>query len=347
MRRFFINSILIMVSLAIALGLVEIAVRLFSPEAIRPRFTVDLGHGIRGNEPNLEVTYFVPGQYEAVYHTNSVGMRGRRDYETTKPADVCRVAVVGDSFAFGEGVADGEVVTAVLEETLNRTANGTVFEVLNFGIPGIGTAEELVLYQNHVRSYRPDLVAVLYFNNDTGNSLVSGLYELDDAGNLVRAADQYIPGVEVRAAMHANPILRWLSNNSQAWNLVRNRLSAFIHEQRLAEQGLGSYDAEDPQAVKLTRQVFVEFVNVVAADDAAIVVFAIPDRDMTSNFPLTAAELEAAGAVFIDGRNVISTDDYYTIDGHWRETGHAKAATAVADVMRAGWESAGGACRLQ
>jgi hypothetical protein len=47
---------------------------------------------------------------------------GTREYTVGKPRGVYRIAVIGDSFIFGHGVNHDEVVSAVLEDLLNKTS---------------------------------------------------------------------------------------------------------------------------------------------------------------------------------------------------------------------------------
>jgi len=94
---------------------------------------------------------------------NAKGTRGP-DFETIKPAGTFRIAALGDSVTFGLGVASEEIWTARLEALLR--AGGARREVLNFGVNGYGTAEELHLYRKKVEALAPDLVLVGYVLND-------------------------------------------------------------------------------------------------------------------------------------------------------------------------------------
>ena len=68
---------------------------------------------------------------------NSLGMRDR-EYERQKPAGRKRILVLGGSYTWGYGVADGENYTDVLESLLDRE-NGDDYQVLNTGVSGWGT----------------------------------------------------------------------------------------------------------------------------------------------------------------------------------------------------------------
>jgi lysophospholipase L1-like esterase len=103
---------------------------------------------------------------EVDYRVNAEGLRGA---ETTveKPAGVRRVAVVGDSIAFGYWVADQDAFPRQLEALLNEAggAQGRV-EVLNFGVPGYNLDQEIEALRAKALAFAPDLVVVAFCLND-------------------------------------------------------------------------------------------------------------------------------------------------------------------------------------
>lgn len=100
---------------------------------------------------------------------NSAGMRDR-EHSVTKPPGVFRIAVLGDSFAEAMQVERDRAFWAVLERRLRGCAwlGGREPEVLNFGVSGYGTAQELIALRTRVWQYDPDLVLLAFF---TGNDL--------------------------------------------------------------------------------------------------------------------------------------------------------------------------------
>ena len=96
---------------------------------------------------------------------NSLGLRGpERGY--AKPAGTRRILVLGDSFTEAAQVAERDSTVSRLESALN--ARGTDrYEVLNAGIGGWGTGQQLVYLREEGYRYTPDLVVVmLYLGND-------------------------------------------------------------------------------------------------------------------------------------------------------------------------------------
>ena len=112
---------------------------------------------------------------EVEYRVNELGLRGP-EATTEKTPGVGRVAVLGDSIAFGYWVSDGQGFARQLETLLNDGAStGGRVEVLNFGVPGYNLEQEIEVLRSKALAFSPDLVVVLFCLNDL-ESLFS--YEL-------------------------------------------------------------------------------------------------------------------------------------------------------------------------
>jgi len=98
---------------------------------------------------------------------NSHGLRDR-EYSPSKPPDVYRIVMLGDSTTFGWGVATEQTVAKILEAELNRirVPGYSRFEVLNAGVGNYDTVQEVAHYLTYDRAFHPDLVILQYFIND-------------------------------------------------------------------------------------------------------------------------------------------------------------------------------------
>jgi lysophospholipase L1-like esterase len=102
------------------------------------------------------------------FRINSLGMRDK-EYALEKPPGVARIAILGDSFTFGSGVRESATFAKVLEASLNASGGGTRYEVMNFGVKGYDTAQELATLREVALPLDPDLIVVAYYLNDVGN----------------------------------------------------------------------------------------------------------------------------------------------------------------------------------
>jgi len=96
---------------------------------------------------------------------NALGMRGD-EVEHTKPEGVVRIAAVGDSFTFGEGVRDEDTLPSCLRRQLAEALPELRVEVLNFGVSGYSTRDEVLVVRERVLSFAPDLILLIYALND-------------------------------------------------------------------------------------------------------------------------------------------------------------------------------------
>lgn len=93
-------------------------------------------------------------------NTNSLGLRGKRDYAKEKPNGIVRILVLGDSFAFGWGVKDEETFPAVWE------ARHQNIEVPNLSVAGYGIDQMLMGYRTIGKDLKPDYVLISIFPED-------------------------------------------------------------------------------------------------------------------------------------------------------------------------------------
>ena len=110
----------------------------------------------------------------AYVRINHDGFRGP-DYPERKPPRVFRVAVLGDSYVEAIQVAEEKTLTAVIGHELSAcpVLKGKRVEVMNFGVDGYGTAQELITLRRKVWRYSPDVVVLaIFLGNDVRNNSV-------------------------------------------------------------------------------------------------------------------------------------------------------------------------------
>jgi hypothetical protein len=168
-KRLAVKLALVLASICVGLFVAEIALRVvgytfptfYAPDAAR-------GYALR---PGMRGWYRKEG--ESYVRINSDGLRDR-EHSKQKPPHTFRIAVLGDSYAEALQVPAEAAFWHVLENNLRAcpAVKGREVEVINFGVSGYGTAQELLTLREKVWDYAPDLVllAVTTNNDITDNS---------------------------------------------------------------------------------------------------------------------------------------------------------------------------------
>jgi hypothetical protein len=166
--------LLLLCSLLFCLIVIELGLRLagFSyPEF----YSVD---SRRGYALRAGVAGWYRKEGEAYVTINDDGLRDSA-HSKAKPSNTFRIAVLGDSYTEALQVPFENSFCAVLERKLRECPPpplpGTEVEVINFGVSGYGTAQELITLRDHVWQYSPDLVLLAVTTN---NDITDNVREL-------------------------------------------------------------------------------------------------------------------------------------------------------------------------
>lgn len=162
------QAALVAASLLFSLVLIEIMLRVLGWS--HPLFAQpdrDLGWSFR---PGL--SGWSSHENTAYLRMNRFGFRGP-DWSQQPDAGTVRIAMLGDSFLDSSNLADEDDLTRVIERDMKDclALAGRRAEVLNFGVSGYGTAQQYLLLQQRVMSFRPDLVVLAFYaGNDVPNN---------------------------------------------------------------------------------------------------------------------------------------------------------------------------------
>jgi lysophospholipase L1-like esterase len=164
MRAATSRLLLLGVSTAFALALAELVVRVFD---LGPRVEALASESYRlSGNPRLGYE-LAPHASDGEGEISAAGLRDR-DYPLAKPAGTRRIAVLGDSIAYGLRLRREQSFPEQLERLLGRhfAGPGAAFEVLNFGVPGYGLAQVVETLRARALPFAPDLVLYAYCLND-------------------------------------------------------------------------------------------------------------------------------------------------------------------------------------
>jgi len=139
LKNLLLSSLLTLSALAACLVVGEIAARL-----LLPRHPLYL-HPQPLHDPDPKLRWVLRPRQEGFtqdrpMHVNAAGLRDAEEIPARKPLGELRVLVLGDSFSFGNGVADSDTYSEVLEARLRQRGFGV--RVLNAGVQGYDVHQE-------------------------------------------------------------------------------------------------------------------------------------------------------------------------------------------------------------
>ncbi len=195
--------------------------------------TTDLDRGW-GLKPNASGWWRDEG--ESFVEINRDGLRDRY-YSKTKPENTLRIAVLGDSFTEAVHVPHEQTFWSVMERELTKCSalknqqKNQQIEVINFGVHGYGTAQELITLRTRVWDYNPDIVILAFF---AGNDLINNSKKLESDlyrpffvyrnGELVEDLSfrELNPGYSNRYAVSfVDNLPQWLVKNSRVLQVIK------------------------------------------------------------------------------------------------------------------------------
>lgn len=159
---------LLLGGIVLGLAVVEIGLRIAGVE-YKTFYTFDRQRGWAGRP---YAAGWVHDEGEAYIQYNSEGFRDR-EYSLVKPENTIRIALLGDSFTEARQLPQAQGIAAVIERELKNcpTLASRDVEVMNFGVNGYGTDQELIALQEKVWKYSPDFVLLNFYpGNDVINN---------------------------------------------------------------------------------------------------------------------------------------------------------------------------------
>lgn len=340
--------------LAAGLGITEVALRVLDYQPGRLGLFV-AGEGTHLVQPDLAIDTRV---YDADVRlvTNAHGMRGPA---TTVQGDGrTRVALLGDSFAFGLWATRTETTfAAVLEQRLDGV------EVLNFGVPGYGFTDMRLRLEQDVLAFRPDHVLIVSYNgNDVVDTFLGqGRYSVARDGTLRRELQPIVdaipePWYSADRARDPRGVWDWATVKllrSAGRAIWRRPPPPVSDEPPMITWGIGHFWSQSeppPLVADATAHALRELDRVRALCDEAgvgLAVAALPYLDQVERPGLFAgAELDidlpqrhiadwarGNGTPYLDLRPPLAAADgtlYWVGEGHLTDAGHAVVGAALA-----------------
>jgi len=330
-QRLLIVALGAILGVVLLFGIGELAIRRFLPQEHLPPdlFVADpnLGYRVARNYQGEYVTR----HFSVPLVTNSLGLRDR-EYGPPPEGGV-RIFFMGDSFVFGNRVPLDDTVTKVLERVLRERLRPRPVEVVNGGLPGYSTIQELKFFEETVDIVEPDVVLLgICVGNDIWDNLLYQTRNATDGGGGAWRAG----GGGLRAKVTL------LLKRSDLYLLIRRSFNQTFRGAEVQDTHAQRPLEMVAPALRLTEDAVQGFAEATRRRGIgfAVLLIRVPDRviplgtqdDLNRQFRAFAEregiEVYDLSPQFEDQRKGAL---YYTV--HWTPRGHEVVAEAAADFL--------------
>jgi hypothetical protein len=292
LKKLLFSLLLFVVSSLVGLLMGEGIIRLLYKDKIVlfPRYFTDRWVGsyhLRRMRPSMEFTHrSVDGTFHFI--TNREGFRNNQEIPYQKRKGEVRVLVLGDSHTFGYEVNQDETYAAVAQKLLRE--KGLNATVINAGLSGTGTAEQLVFFEQVGYRYQPDFVVIGFFSNDFDDNTKAGFYGIQQ-DTLVIQKKEHVPGIALQNFIYQFSTIHWLSEHSYLYNFAFNTVWDFFKNRSLekgrsttAESVLGASQAIDQPATQLETLLVQRFYQLTRGK-SSLILLDVPTYNGLSSVP--------------------------------------------------------------
>jgi lysophospholipase L1-like esterase len=270
---------------------------------------------------------------------NSKGFRGPAiDY--TRAPNKRRVLVLGDSYVWGYGVNEDEVFTELLRKAMPEV------EVVNMGVSGYSTDQELLLYRDEGYKYKADLVTIVLTENDPLGNLLTQHYiiygkpafQVQDEGLalLNQPVAKTALWKRVASEFATRSYVLTAANRYLYSKAIQNGATSAAPPNQ--ENGNSGAAGEFPRTAeeKITLRLLVELKREIAARQGEAELLVVFTEDLTHSQEI-AQYLATFGIPSLDLEKHIHEKDtslHLRDDFHWNAEGHKKVAEVLTDRLR-------------
>ncbi len=233
-----------------------------------------------------------------------------------------RMLVLGDSFGWGYGVAQNDRFSELLEKQYPN------WEVINASVSGYGTDQEYLYFKERGKDYRPDVVLLLFYENDFRNNLNGEEYWYYKPYFKVTATGLQLFNQPVPTASIKQRVERLIYGRTYLFaKLLEGFKRVQVGVAKSSEKG-----EEKPKSVTVTLELLKALQTLSHQIHAKLVLVSVP----------MPAEKRQVLHSFADQAKIpyLPLDDHFAKvtepltflhDKHWNAKGHAVAAGAIAE----------------
>jgi len=346
--RLLAGNLIVFIGLLLVVELATRVLGIHVPAIGRPGLSGDFGLWVydetKGwfHAPLTTGESFFGGPDRGTVRINSLGLRGAEP--RLESPETTRVLVFGDSYVFGVGVDEEHLLTTHLERWLEPYFPNGV-EVVNMGMAGYSTDQELILWRELGVHLDPEIVILVVCDNDyQANSedfawrqYYKPYLDIDDEERL------HLRNVPVPQLSRFQRVKLWLGRESNVWNFVRSRESDNPLLQKLVQAFQVDVSRSPRQPYRTTRAIVKTFVEEVRRAGAWILVTSAGRRgENPAAFATLSPVLVDEGVDSIDLLPVLEAAREreprrhwdFPGDRHWNRDAHELAAQTIFEYLR-------------
>ena len=272
---------------------------------------------------------------------NRLGYRGR-ELPARRARGVTRVVVLGDSIAFGYGVADEQTFTHILD------ARDNGIDAANMGVQGFGPGQELLVLQRDALRADPDVVVLaVCLRNDFADAVLPvALYNgVNPRPRYQLVADTLLlDDAALRLSAPAR-VVGWLSDYSHLYNRL-SRLLAARPQPSDESWRVRKQEAlrDDDYALRLSVALVLEMQRLCREHGSELLVATFPSEHSYDSEPELHrrfhAALRLAGVRTVElrdelrARGLRASETTLDATGHLAPAGHRVAADVLEGEIR-------------
>lgn len=286
------------------------------------------------NVPNAKGAFQSFG-FDTNVSINERGFRGPMiPYQRTPGKQ--RVEILGDSYVWGYGVNENEMFTSILPQYLGGA------EVVNLGVTGYSTDQELLVYEDEGYKYNADYVVLVFCMNDVDGNTARVQYATYEKPLFVLDQDQLrLENQPVKRSSLWKRGLVALTSHSYLINTMYRVLAEAALKSKPQLQQASAADNTFPAspADQLTARLILEFQHAVAQKQPNSKFLVVLVEDMAPKYAHEVANYLAR--YHIDalalGDHVNHNDQSLHLpdENHWNPAGNRLVAQSVADFINA------------
>jgi hypothetical protein len=247
---------------------------------------------------------------------------GFRDKDFATDDDYLRIMVLGDSMTFGLEADQDEIFPLLVEQKLQEILGTTKIDVMNFGITGFSTTQELLCLKKYQPKFKPDIV-------------VLAMDELNDFEDNTKIFwNRFTPHFEVedgQYVLHDQP-----TGYYKVLNVARDHSTLFYFVAHLCTFTrplfIDYVDLTESQRVDLACYILKQIQDFTQEKGIRLYMLYLRNPAMPTDRYDAVREFAEAQGIPIRIIPIIKEERVGGI-GHWSGKGHASAAEILTEVL--------------